>query len=96
MMLHVLLARRILLSGLFVMAASALASALWPEVAAAVWFLFVVVLIGAATVSAALVVRWSRGELAWRRELRTMPPVENAAYGVAPAAPTLADLRRSA
>lgn len=96
MMLHVLLARRIFVSGLLVMVASALTSALWPEVAAAVSVAFVVVLIGAAAVPAAPVVRWCRGELAWRRELRTMPPVDAATFGATPAAPTLADLRQTA
>lgn len=96
MMLHIVFARRIFVSGLLVMVTSAVASSIWPEVAVVVSAVFVVVLIGATTVSAALVVRWCRGELAWRRELRTMPPVDPAAYGAAPAAPPLADVRQSA
>ena len=37
-----------------------------------------------------------RAELACRRELRTMPPLDTAPYGDATAGPTLAQLRESA
>ena len=51
----------------------------------------------AATVPVGAGVRRVRAELAWRRELRTMPPVDAATVrAAAPVAPTLAELRDSA
>ncbi|MGD9697290.1 MAG: hypothetical protein AB7V42_16710 [Thermoleophilia bacterium] len=87
--------RRLLLAGLGVMGAVALAAAIWPAVAGLVTGLLVTVLGAAAGVLAGLGGRRVRMELAWRRELRTMPPPAAAAYGDT-AGPTLAQLRESA
>lgn len=88
--------RRMALAGLAVMAAVAVATAIWPAVAGLVFGLLVMVLSAGTAVPVVLVVRWVRRELAWRRELRTMPPVNAATYVAAPVVPTLAPLRESA
>jgi len=88
--------RRMVLGGLAVMAAVALFSAIWPGVASFVAVLFAVLLVVVISVPAALGVRWVRGELAWRRELPTMPPVGLAMQDAVALAPTLAELRESA
>lgn len=88
--------RRLTLVGLATMGAVALASAIWPAVATVVSILLAVVVTAGFSVPTVLGIRWVRGELEWRRELRTMPPVATAAYGAAPAAPPLSDLRQSA
>ena len=91
-----MLISRITLAGLAVMGATALCSAIWPAMAAVVADVFVSLLVTVVTVPAALGVRRVRAELAWRRELRTMPPVDAAADAAAPVVPTLAQLRESA
>lgn len=90
------LIRRMALAGLAAMGGVALATAIWPDVAATVFGLLVAALSVVTAVLATLAVRWVRGELAWRGELRAMPPADAAAYGVAPLAPSLAELRQSA
>jgi hypothetical protein len=89
------LIRRMALAGLAVMGGVALATAIWPDVAAVVFGLLVAALSVGTTVLAALAMRWVRGELAWRRELRAVPAVDAAAYGAAPVAPSFAELRQS-
>ena len=86
--------RPMVLAGLVVMGAVALCSAIWPAVAAIVAVVFMSLVGVAVAVPAALGVRWARGELAWRRELATMAPVD--AAGSVPVVPTLAELRESA
>ena len=89
--------RWMVLSGLGAMGAVALASAIWPNVAAVVSGLFVTVLLVMSAVPVALTGRWMRGELVWRRELRAMGPVSaEQAIAPEPVAPTLAELRESA
>jgi hypothetical protein len=85
-----------MIAGLAVMGATALCSAIWPAVAAVVADMLVSLLVAAVTVPAAHGVRRVRSELAWRRELRTMPTVDTAVDGPAPVVPTLAELRDSA
>ena len=88
--------RRMVLGGLAVMGVVALFAAIWPGVASFVAVLFAVLLVVVISVPTTLGVRWVRGELAWRRELRMMPPVDAAPYGAAaPVAPMLAELRES-
>jgi hypothetical protein len=87
---------RMVLAGLATMAAAALCSAIWPAVAVVVADVFVSLLVAAGAVPAALGVRRVRSELAWRRELRTMPAAGGAADASAPVVPTLAELRDSA
>ena len=89
-----MLISRMTLAGLAVMGATALCSAIWPAMAAVVADVFVSLLVAAATVPAAHGVRRVRAELAWRRELRTMPAV--GADATAPVVPTLVELRDSA
>jgi hypothetical protein len=84
------------LAGLAVMGATALCSAIWPAVAVVVADVFVSVLVTVMMVPTALGVRRVRSELAWRRALRTMPAVGNAADATGPVVPTLAELRDSA
>jgi len=88
--------RRVLVAGLAAMAGVALVSAIWPSVADAVFGVLVVELSAVIAVLGSLVVRRVRVEVAWRRELRTMPQVDGTAYGAAPAAPSLSELRQSA
>jgi predicted anti-sigma-YlaC factor YlaD len=90
------LTRRTTLAGLAVMGGVGLATAIWPHVAAGVLGVLVAMLSTVTAVLTVVVVRWVCGELAWRRELRAMPPVDVAACGTAPAAPWLAELRPSA
>jgi len=90
------LIKRLALAGLAVMAAVALGTAIWPAVAGVVFALLVTVLSAGIVVPAALAARWARGELAWRRELRTLPPVGLAMQDAVALAPTLAGLRESA
>jgi hypothetical protein len=78
------------------MSATALCSAIWPAVAVVVAAVFVSLLVAVGVVPAAFGVRRVRSELAWRRELRTMPAVGAAADATAPVVPTLAELRDSA
>ena len=85
---------RMVLTGLAAMGAVALCSAIWPAMAAVVADVFVSLLVAAVAVPAALGVRRVRAELAWRRELRTMPAV--GADATAPVVPTLVELRDSA
>ena len=87
---------RLLLTGLAAMGAIAVCSAIWPTLAAVVADVFVALLVTVVTVPAVLGVRRVRAELAWRRELRTMPAVGAAADAAAPDVPTLAELRDSA
>jgi hypothetical protein len=88
--------RRLVFTGLGVMAAVALAAAIWPAVAGLVTGLLVTVLCAAAGVLAVLGGRRVRAELVWRRELRTMPPLDGSTYEDAAARPTPAGLRESA
>ena len=88
-----MLISRMTLAGLAVMGATALCSAIWPAMAAVVADVFVSLLVTVMTVPAALGVRRVRAELAWRRELRAVGVVADAA---APVVPTLAELRDSA
>ncbi len=91
------LIRRITLAGLAVMGAVALLSAIWPAVAAAVAAVFVALLVLVGVVLAVVGVRRVRGELVWRRELRTMPTATGSgAYESGSGSPTLAELRDSA
>ena len=91
-----MLISRMTLAGLAVMAAAALCSAIWPAVAAVVVGLFVSLVVVAVAVPAGFGARWARGELAWRRELRTMPAsAEAATYGPGPVVPSLAELRNA-
>jgi hypothetical protein len=85
---------RMVLTGLAAMGAVALCSAIWPAMAAVVADVFVSLLVTAVAVPATLGVRRVRAELAWRRELRTMPAV--GADATAPVVPTLVELRDSA
>jgi hypothetical protein len=78
------------------MAVIALTTAIWPAVAVLVSGLLVTVLGAGASGLLVLGTRWVRGELAWRRELRTLPPVDAAPYGAAAPTPTFAELRESA
>lgn len=88
--------RRTLGSGLVTMATVALMTAIWPGVASVVLGLLITVLSIGAAAPIVLVIRWVRGELVWRRELRSMPPVDAARYGPASMAPALGGLRKSA
>ncbi len=90
------LMKRITGAGLAVMAVVALVTAIWPAVAGLVSGLLVTVLGTGTGTLLVLVTRWVRGELAWRRELRTMPPVDAAPYGAATPAPVFAEMRESA
>lgn len=89
---------RVLLSGLGVMGAVALATALWPPVGTVVTILLVTVTVTVVAVPAASAVRWARRELADRRQLRTMVAAATAAAepGAAPSTPMLVELRESA
>lgn len=88
--------RKLVTGGLALMAVVALATAIWPSLATVIEAVFGVVLAAAVAVPGAFAVRWVRGELAWRRELPTMPPVGLAAQDAVALAPTLAELRESA
>ena len=88
--------KRIVGAGLGMMGAVALATAIWPAVAGLVTGLLVTVLCVGAGTLAVLGGRRVRAELAWRRELRTMPPLDAATYGDVAGGPTLAQLRESA
>lgn len=93
------LIRRMATGGLAVMAMVATAAAIWPGVASLVSGLLITVLSIGTAVLCGLAARWARGELAWRRELRTTPPLDVPTYDTAhgaPGAPTLAGLRDSA
>jgi len=90
------LIKRMTLAGLAVMAGVAVTTAIWPVVAGMVFALLVTVLCAATAAPTVLGVRWVRGELAWRRELPTMPPVGLAMQNAVALAPTLAELRESA
>lgn len=83
-------------TGLAGMAVVAVAAAVWPAVAGLVSGLLVAVLGTGAGTLAVLGTRWVRGELAWRRELRAMPPVDAVSYEATPVTPSLAELRESA
>jgi HAMP domain-containing protein len=88
---------RMVLGGLAVMGVVALATLIWPHVAAVVFSVLVTALsaVGAVPVTAAA--RWVRGQLAGRRELRTMPALHvPAPYAPPVAVPTLHELRESA
>ena len=88
--------RKLVLGGFVMMAAVALATAIWPSVAVVVTAVLATVITFAVCAPAALGVRWARKELAWRRELRAMPPVVGGTGMPAPVASTLAELRESA
>lgn len=88
--------RNLLLAGLGMMAAVAMATAIWPSVASVVLGVLVVELSAVIAVLTSLVVRRVRAAVTWRRELRTMPQADAPAYGAAPAVPSLAELRQSA
>jgi hypothetical protein len=90
------LIRRVTLMGLVVMGAAALCSVIWPVLAAVVANLFVTLLVGTVAVPAGLGVRWVRREVAWRHELRAMPPVPVVAGAGSAAEPTLTELRKPA
>jgi ABC-type long-subunit fatty acid transport system fused permease/ATPase subunit len=90
------LIRPMALGGLVVMACAAVATAIWPVVASVVFGVLVAVLSAVAGVLTGLALRWARAELAWRRELRTMPEGDGATSGSAAVVPTLAELRESA
>lgn len=92
------LMKRVTLTGLAVMATMALVTAIWPSVAGLVTGLLVAVLSAGTGTLVVLATRWVRGELAWRRELLTLPPVDAASYGAGAPAPALAfvELRESA
>lgn len=84
--------RRLFVGGLYVMAAVGLSAAIWPSVAtaAAVAFAVSAGLVGGGALAAAA--RWTRREVAWRRELRQAAP--SARVRVLPvAAPALSQLR---
>lgn len=88
--------RNVFLAGLGTMAGVALTTAIWPSVASVVLGVLVVQLSAVLAVLVSLVARRVRAEVAWRRELRTMPQVDASAYGEEPAVPSLAELRQSA
>ena len=89
--------RRVLLTGLTVMGVVALATAIWPHVAAVVFGVLVAVLSAVGAVPVSVVARWVRGELVCRRELRTMPALDvPASYAPPVTVPTLHELRESA
>lgn len=90
------LMKRIVGSGLGMMGAVALAAAIWPAVASVVTGLLVAVLCVGTGTLAMLGGRRLHMELAGRRELRTMPPLDAATYGDAAGGPTLAQLQESA
>lgn len=90
------LMKRIVGAGLATMGAVALATAIWPSVAALVSGLLVTALCAVLAVLGLVGGRWVRAELAWRRELRTMPPLSASPYEDAMGGPTLAGLRESA
>lgn len=89
--------RRVGLGGLATMAAVMIATAIWPLVATVVTAVLITVVFVAATVPIVMGARWGRRELAWRRELRTMPMLNTApGYGAAAPVPMLHELRESA
>ncbi len=90
------LMKRIVGAGMGTMGAVGLVTAIWPAVAGLVTGLLVVVLCAGTGTLAVVGGRRVRAELACRRELRTMPPLDTAPYGDATAGPTLAQLRESA
>ena len=87
---------RMVLAGLTAMSAVALCSAIWPTAAAVITDVFVCLLVVVVAVPTGLGVRRVQREVAWRRDLRAMPPVDLTADATAPAVPTLAELRESA
>lgn len=88
--------RRVLEVGLLAMGVVALSSAIWPGFAGVVFGVFVVVLAVAVLAATLLGVRWLR-EVAARRELRGMAPVEAPwTVGPEPSVPSLAQLRETA
>jgi hypothetical protein len=87
------LMKRIVGAGLGTMGAVALTTAIWPTVASLMTGLLVTVLCASVGTLVVLGARRLRGELMWRHELLTMPPVDAATDG---AAPTLTELRESA
>ena len=89
------LMKRIVWAGLGTMGAVATAAAIWPAIAGVVAGLLVTVLCASGGLLVVLGGRRVRGELAWRRELRTMPPPDAAAYGDAAGSPTLVQLQES-
>jgi Flp pilus assembly protein protease CpaA len=90
------LMKRTVGAGLGTMGAVALAAAIWPAVAGLVAGLLVTALCAGTGTLAVLGGRRVRAQLAWRRELRSMPPLDVSTYGDAVADPTLAQLRESA
>ncbi len=90
------LMKRIVATGLGTMGAVALAAAIWPAVAGLVSGLLVTVLCAGGGTLVVLGERRVRVELAWRGELRAMPPLDASTYGDAVGGPTLAQLRESA
>lgn len=89
--------RRVLLAGLAAMGGVAFATLIWPHVAAVVFGVLVTALSAIAAVPVAAAVRWVRGELVSRRELRTMPALDVPAFPApAAATPSLHELRMSA
>ena len=90
------LVKRTVGAGLGTMGAVGLVTAIWPAVAALVTGLLVTVLCVSAGALAVLGGRRVRAELAWRRELPTMPSLDTAPYGDATPGPTPALLRESA
>jgi len=88
--------RRVVPIGLTTMGVVALATAIWPAVAGLVSGLLVTVLCAGGGTLVVLGGRRVRVELAWRGELRAMPPLDASTYGDAVGGPTLAQLRESA
>jgi hypothetical protein len=88
------LVKRIVGAGMGMMAAVGLVAAIWPPLADLVTGLLVTIVCTGLAVLAVLGGRWARAELAWRRQLRTMPPIDTAPYAVPP--PGLAQLQESA
>ncbi len=86
------LMKRIGGAGMGTMGAVGLMTAIWPAVADVVAGLLVTVLGAGLVTLAVLSSRWARAELAWRREVHSMPPIDTTPYAV----PRLAQLRESA
>jgi hypothetical protein len=90
------LMKRIAGAGLSAMGVVALAAAIWPTVASLVTGLLVTVLCAGGSTLVVLGGRRLGKELAWRRELRSMPPLDAAPPGDTACGQTLAQRRESA
>lgn len=91
-----MLIKRLSLSGLALMGAVAVCSAVWPAVAVVVADVFVSLLVMAAAVPAVLGGWRVRREVARQRELQALSVVHIAGLAPEPVVPTLAELRDSA